>query len=98
MRKLAYDESGQMTAGTAALALICVVATLIMGVAWIAISPTIDSCFGFLNVWIGQKWVTKQSESMMFILHIMWVAAPSFAFLCVITGTYIKNNVLKGVR
>ncbi len=97
MRKLLDDTSGQMT-GTAALALICVVATLIMGVTWIAITPTIDTCFGFFNVWVGEGWVTQQSESMMFILHLIWVAAPSLAFLFIIVGTYIQNNVLKGVR
>jgi hypothetical protein len=94
---LSKDDSAQF-AGTAMLIVLLLVSTIIMGLTWIVISPTVQQCFNFFNGWVLEGWVTDQSRRMMFVLQLIWTALPALAYLGYIVGTIVKAQILKELK
>lgn len=100
-----FQNDEAQIAGTAMLAVLLLVATIMMGLLWIVFSPSINTVFDFFNQWAqgtmfgpNAPLPTKQSHDSGVILFMIWTALPALSFIGIVVNTYIKSNILKGLR
>ncbi|WP_424356680.1 hypothetical protein [Methanocella sp. MCL-LM] len=79
--------------GNAFLILTFVLAIVLLGLAWIFMSPFMNEMFGIYNGWVGQGWVSQDSYQRMTIVKYGWMAIPVLGIIILAVILIIRSYV-----